>query len=77
MLTSASCKSEADRIADFNNTNKNSMFVAVEAGPYWLIVYDKHTKVMYTVSDSYENKGSGVFTVLVNADGSPILYNEK
>ena len=77
MLTSASCasKSEMDTIADYG-TNKSSMFIIVETGPYWHVVYNKYTKVMYTVSDS-NYKGSGVFTVLVNADGSPMLYNEK
>lgn len=77
MLTSASCKSasEVDTITEYN-TDKSSMFIVVESGPYWYVVYNKYTKVMYTVSDS-NYKGSGVFTVLVNADGSPMLYNEK
>lgn len=77
MLSSASCRStsEVDTIADYD-TNKSSMFIVVETGQYWHVVYNKYTKVMYTVSDSY-GKGSGIFTVLVNADGSPMLYNEK
>ena len=77
VLTSASCKSasEVDSVAD-NDTNKSSMFIVVESGPYWYVVYNKYTKVMYAVSDS-NYKGSGIFTVLVNADGSPMLYNEK
>lgn len=77
MLTSASCKSasEVNTIEEYS-ADKSSMFVLIETGPYWHVVYNKYTKVMYTVSDSY-SKGSGIFTVLVNADGSPMLYNEK
>ena len=77
MLTSASCKSasEVDTITEYS-TDKSSMFIVVESGPYWYVVYNKYTKVMYAVSDS-NHKGSGIFTVLVNADGSPMLYNEK
>lgn len=77
MLSSASCKpaSEMDTIAE-RSADKSSMFIVVESGPYWYIVYNKYTKVMYAVSDS-NYKGSGIFTVLVNADGSPMLYNEK
>ena len=77
MLTSASCKSvsEVDTITEYS-TDKSSMFIVVEKGPYWYVVYNKYTKVMYTVSDSY-SKGSGIFTVVVNTNGSPMLYNEK
>ena len=38
------------------------------------IYYDKETKVMYLVSNIY--KGGGI-TVLVNADGKPLLYGEE
>ena len=37
-----------------------------------VIVYDKDTKVMYV---RYRNSGS--YTVLVNADGTPRLYEEN
>ncbi len=36
------------------------------------VVYHKDTKVMYVVSHAHYNSGN--FTVLVNADGSPMLY---
>lgn len=45
-----------------------SMFVKVEDGPSWNVYYHSETKVMYVVS----NRGN--FTVLVNADGTPMLY---
>lgn len=45
-----------------------SMFVKVEDGPSWNVYYHSETKVMYVAS----NRGN--FTVLVNADGTPMLY---
>lgn len=55
-----------------------SMFVKVEeVGFKWWIVYHRETKVMYAVSNSSHNVGT--FTLLVNADGTPMLWrdNEK
>ena len=49
-----------------------SMFVKVEDGPSWNVYYHNETKVMYVVSMSSYNCGN--FTVLVNADGTPMLY---
>ena len=49
-----------------------SMFVLLETTPHWDVVYHKNTKVMYAVS-SY-GTGSGVFTVLLNSDGTPMIY---
>ena len=54
-----------------------SMFVIVEgdATSTWYIVYHKETKVMYAVSNGNSNRG--IFTVLVNPDGTPMLWEEK
>jgi hypothetical protein len=49
-----------------------SMFVMLESTPKWNVVYHKNTKVMYAVSSS--GTGSGVFTVLLNPDGTPMIY---
>lgn len=51
---------------------KASMFVRVEEGPSWNVYYHRDTKVMYVVSRSSYNTGN--FTVLVNPDGTPMLY---
>ena len=51
-----------------------SRFVQVENTGVYSILYDKETKVMYAVS--YYGSGSGVFTLLVNADGSPKLWED-
>ncbi len=55
-----------------------SMFVRVETvSSGWWIVYHRETKVMYAVSNGSYN--AGTFTLLVNADGTPMLWrdNEK
>lgn len=50
-----------------------SRFKIVEETATWLVVYDKDTKVMYTVS--YGGYNSGNFTLLVDSDGKPLLWN--
>ncbi len=52
-----------------------SLFEYVEKFSDFNIVYDKETKVMYSVSNG-SHGGRGVFTMLVNADGTPKLYKE-
>lgn len=49
-----------------------SMFVLVEDTHSWVVVYHRETKVMYVVSDSAYSYG--IFTVLVNADGTPMTW---
>jgi len=52
--------------------SETSMFIQVEDTPSFKVVYHRETKVMYAIS-----KGSyhyGDFTLLVNADGSPMIY---
>lgn len=49
-----------------------SMFVVVESSMLWHVVYHRDTKVMYTVSRGSYNLGN--FTLLVNPDGTPMLY---
>lgn len=52
-----------------------SMFVIVESASCWEVVYHKDTKVMYAVSRGSYN--SGAFTLLVDADGKPMIYEGK
>ena len=49
-----------------------SMFVELETGYTWKVVYHKQTKVMYAVSNSAYS--CGWFTLLVNPDGTPMVY---
>jgi hypothetical protein len=48
------------------------MFIKLEETYKWQIVYHKDTKVMYAVSIGHYNSGN--FTLLVNADGTPMIY---
>lgn len=57
-----------------DNPPETSMFVEVEHTNGWKVVYNKYTKVMYAVSGGLYN--GGTFTVMVNADGSPMLWEE-
>ncbi len=52
--------------------SKTSMFVVVEESFSFIVVYHKETKVMYAVSKDSHNYGN--FTLLVNADGTPMTY---
>ena len=50
-----------------------SMFVVVEKTDCgWWVVYHKDTKVMYVISAGPYN--CGVFTVMLNPDGSPMIW---
>lgn len=49
-----------------------SRFVEVEKTESWCVVYDRSTMVMYAVSYGIYNKGT--FTLLVDANGNPLLW---
>ena len=50
------------------------MFVLIEKGENWKVVYHRETKVMYVMSEGLYNKGN--FVVMVDSDGKPLLYKE-
>ena len=54
------------------DVSKSSSFVIVEDGASYCVVYHKDTKVMYTMSTGGYNCGS--FCLLVNADGTPMIW---
>lgn len=60
------------QIEEIKNESQKSMFVEVEWTGSWRVVYQKDTKVMYVVS--YGAHNNGVFTVLLNPDGTPMLW---
>ena len=59
---------------DKDKTVNISMFVIVEEASTWRVVYHKDTKVMYAVS--HGNNSYGEFTLLVNPDGSPMMFQD-
>ena len=68
------CFAACDNPVEKNTHLGNSDFVMVESTDDFYIVYHKETKVMYAVSDSTYNHGN--FTLLVNADGTPMTYKK-
>lgn len=70
LLCGCSSLSEVEEINAVEETK--SMFVRIEQSFSWEVVYHKDTKVMYTISNGSYNYGT--FTLLVNADGTPMLY---
>jgi Fe-S cluster assembly iron-binding protein IscA len=71
MLSLSACATKRTRETVKGETSR--MVYVEETGDY-CIVYDKYTKVMYAVSDGAYNQGT--FTLLVDANGKPLLYNE-
>ena len=67
------CVNSTVNATDSSNNYNGNMFTKVKSGlGDFYVVYDNETKVMYAVSDGLYN--SGVLTMLVNADGTPKLY---
>ena len=56
------------------NAGDRSMFVLIEKGAIYNIVYHRETKVMYAISYGLYNSGN--FTVMVDEEGKPLLYQE-
>ena len=69
MLSLSGCGTK--RTSEVVKGETSRMVVVEETGAYY-IVYDKYTKVMYAISASTYNLGN--FTLLVDADGSPLLH---
>ena len=73
LLTGCGAKMSTANDAAVNDGDR-SMFVKVEEGDTYLIVYHRGTKVMYVISDGIYNHGT--FTVMLDANGKPLLYQE-
>lgn len=56
-------------------SGEKSMFAVLEASTFgdWQVVYHRQTRVMYVVSNGTYSHGN--FTLLVNPDGTPMLYS--
>lgn len=71
LLVFASCTATVEKA---ESQQESSMFVQIEKTNFWEVVYHRETKVMYTVSRGMYNSGN--FTLLVNPDGTPMIYKE-
>ena len=69
VLTVSGC---SDGMDEEPRADASKMFVSIENCGSFDIMYDKDTKVMYTVSSSSYNYGS--VTLLVNSDGTPKIW---
>lgn len=73
-LMAAGCASTRAEAKEVDDVDDGNTFILVDADYYCWIVYHKDTKVMYAVSRSGYN--AGTYTVLVNADGTPMVWEE-
>ena len=69
ILSLTACRTK--RMSEVVKGETSRMVYLEETGAY-CIVYDRYTKVMYAVSNSGYNYGN--FTLLVDANGDPLLY---
>ena len=69
ILSLSGCFNERTSEAD---TSKPSRMVTVEHTATYRIMYDRETRVMYAVAIE-----SGTFTVLLDTNGKPLLYEEE
>lgn len=69
MLTG--CGAKVDRKTQL----ETSRFMELERTSRWLIVTDKETGVMYSVSNGGYNQGT--FTLLVDENGKPLVWEGK
>ena len=69
LLAGCGKSSESDVVSKVN-----SRFVCVEEHMRWRIVVDRETGVMYVMSCGMYN--TGTFTLMVDADGNPLIYRE-
>ena len=68
----AGCTSTRAEAKEVDDVDDGNTFILVDADYYCWIVYHKDTKVMYAVSRSGYN--AGTYPVLVNADGTPMVW---
>lgn len=71
-LLLCSCQSK------ITSNNIDNMFVIVGQPaqcPNVTILYDRDTKVMYSISNYYSTRG--LLTLLVNADGTPKIWKDS
>lgn len=66
------CGCEGKATVNSEGLQEESMFVLVEDAYIFSVVYHRDTKVMYAISRGGYNSGN--FCLLVNPDGTPMLW---
>ena len=72
VLMFAGCAPTRAEAKEVDDTDDSNTFILVNADYYCWVVYHKDTKVMYAVSRAPNNIGT--YTLLVNADGTPMIW---
>ena len=72
MLTAALVTGYAEVESAQSEPVEVSRFMEVENSGNWRVVVDRETGVMYAVSNGIYNIGT--FTLLVDADGKPLIW---
>lgn len=67
MMSACTTKTSSEAVK-----GEKSRMVFIEETPMYYIAYDRYTKVMYVMSSGGYNGGN--FTMLVDASGDPLLY---
>ena len=75
VITLTGCGKVSDAEIYASKRDENKMFMTVYRDLNYSIVVDKDTMVMYSVStDTYNG---GIFTMLVNPDGTPRVWEGR
>lgn len=72
VLMFAGCASTRAEATEVDVSNDGDTFVCIDSDYCCCIVYHKDTKVMYAISNGKYNRGT--VTLLVNADGTPMIW---
>ena len=75
LLTGCGEATESTEESTKESKQKKSEFITIEDEWNYKVVYHRDSKVMYVVSRGSYNQGT--FTLLVNADGTPMVYEES
>ena len=72
LIAMAACETQPAAASFENSTSLQAQFVMVYDSYGYSIVYNAANRVMYAVSGGHDN--CGTFTLLVNDDGSPMIW---
>jgi hypothetical protein len=72
LIAMAACETQPAAASFENSTSLQAQFVMVYDSYGYSIVYNAANRVMYAVSSGPSN--AGTFTLLVNDDGSPMIW---
>ena len=72
LMLFSGCTSASAEVLPSAGYPVGNTFTIIDSTSDWDVVYCNKTKVMYTVSKGSYNRGN--FTLLVNPDGTPMIW---